>query len=82
MTIRKTDERMRKIDRAKSLIAKDEHDDPPASKVIDAALTHLLESHKNMDAAREEFDPETIQAIANTSVLKLHYRTSIDQHFR
>lgn len=82
MTLRKTDDRMRKIDRAKELLAADEHDDVPASKVIDAALTHLLESYEKMDEAREEFDPMTIQAIANTSVLRLHYRTSVDQVYR
>jgi hypothetical protein len=50
--------------------------------VIDAALTHLIERQQNIDDARDEFDPETIQAIANTSVLGLHYRTSIDSKWR
>lgn len=82
LSIRKTDDRMRRLDRAKSLLARDEADDPPDSKVIDAALIHLLESAENLEDARDEFDPRTIQQIGNTSVLKLHYRTSVDQEYR
>ena len=43
------------------------------SVVIDAALQHLLESEQNILDARGEFDPETIQAIANTSVTWLRH---------
>jgi hypothetical protein len=53
-----------------------------APDVIDAALTHLIESKANIDDAREEHDPRTIQEIANTSVLGLHYRTEIRQKWR
>jgi hypothetical protein len=45
------------------------------SDVLDAALTRLIESEQNLDDAREEYDPRTIQEIANTSVLGLHYWT-------
>lgn len=82
LSIRKTDERMRKIDRAKGILAKDPSDDPPASKVVDAALQHLIESHQNMDEGREDYDPRVVQDLCNTSVLKLHYRTSVDQTYR
>jgi hypothetical protein len=53
------------------------HDDPPTADVIDAVLTHLIESKANIDDARDEYDPRVIQDIANTSVLRLHYRTEI-----
>ena len=52
------------------------------SVVIDAALAHLLESKANIDDARDEYDPETIQAIANTSVIGLQYRTSLKSKWR
>ena len=52
------------------------------SVVIDAALQHLLESKENIDDVRGECDPETIQAIANTSVIGLRYRTSIENRWR
>lgn len=45
--------------------------------VLDAALMHLLESLDNMEDAREDVPPDVIQQF-NTSVLKLHYRTSLD----
>jgi len=81
-SLKLTDERQRKLDRASAIVAEDEYDDPPMSVVIDAALTHLLESEQNIDAARGEFDPETIQAIANTSVIGLRYRTSVVSKWR
>jgi len=76
------DERERQLERARELIAADQHDDPPMSVVIDAALQHLLESKQNIDDARGEYDPETIQAIANTSVIGLRYRTSLESRYR
>jgi hypothetical protein len=81
-TLRLNDERKRKLDRASAIVAADEHDDPPMSEVIDAALTHLIESKRNIDDARDDYDPRTIQAIANTSVLGLHYRTEIREKWR
>lgn len=80
-TLRMTDERQRLIDKAKGIIAADAHDDPPTSDVIDAALTHLIESQENIDDARDQLDPETIQ-VFNTSVLSLRYRTSIESRWR
>lgn len=83
-TLRLTDERKRKLDRAAGLISEDKHDDPPRSDVIDAALAHLIESMENIEDARERDDipAEHIQAVGNTSVLKLHYRTSVDSPWR
>jgi hypothetical protein len=49
--------------------------------VLDAALTHLVESEENIDDARGEVDPETIQQF-NTSVLGLRYRTSVESQWR
>ncbi|WIV67097.1 DUF7386 family protein [Natrialbaceae archaeon AArc-T1-2] len=81
-SLKLTDERQRKLDKASAIVAADEYDDPPMSVVIDAALTHLLESEQNIQNARDEYDPETIQAIANTSVLGLRYRTSVESRYR
>ena len=81
-SLKLTDERERQLERASELIAADQHDDPPMSVVIDAALQHLLESKENIDDARSEYDPETIQAIANTSVIGLRYRTSVESRWR
>ena len=79
-SLKLTDERQ--LERASELIAADQHDGPPMSVVIDAALQHLLESKENIDEARGEYDPETIQAIANTSVIGLRYRTSVESRWR
>lgn len=46
--------------------------------VIDAALTHLIESEENIDNAQSEYPPNVIQNIANTSVIALWYRTSVE----
>ncbi|MFP8957159.1 hypothetical protein ACLI4Y_10545 [Natrialbaceae archaeon A-CW3] len=81
-SLKLTDERERQLERARELIASDPHDDPPMSVVIDAALQHLLESEQNIQDARGEYDPETIQSIANTSVIGLRYRTSVESKFR
>jgi hypothetical protein len=81
-TLRLSDERKRLLDQAAAIIASDEHDDPPRSDVIDAALTHLIQSKQNIDDARGEVSPETIQKVANTDVLALHYRTSVDSRWR
>ena len=81
-SLKLTDERQRKLDRASAIVAADDYDDPPMSVVIDAALTHLLESEQNIEDARGEFDPETIQEIANTSVVGLRYRTSVESRWR
>jgi hypothetical protein len=52
------------------------------SDVIDAALTHLIESHENIDEARGEYSPHVIKDLANTSVIELNYRTSIESKWR
>jgi len=81
-SLKLTDERERRLERARELVAADEYDEPPMSVVIDAALQHLLESEKNVQNARGEVDPETIQKVANTSVLGLRYRTSVESKWR
>lgn len=80
-TIRLTDERQRLLDQAKGIVAAGEHDDPPNSVVIDAALTHLIESEENLNEARTNLDPTTIKRF-NTSVIGLRYRTSIESRWR
>lgn len=81
-TLRLSDERKRLLDQATRIVAAGPNDDPPRSDVIDAALVHLIQSKQNFKDARGKHDPETIQEIANTEVLKLHYRTSIDAEWR
>ena len=81
-TIRLNDERIRLLEQASEIIARDDQDDPPTSNVIDAALTHLIESHENLQRAREEHPPHIVQDIANTSVLGLRYRTSLESRWR
>ena len=77
-----SDERKRLFDKASEIVAADEHDDPPRSDVIDAALTHLIESRANLDDVRDEYAPATVKDCCNTSVLGLRYRTSIEERWR
>ena len=76
-----TDERQLLLDRAKTIVSSGQYDDPPNSDVIDTALTHLIESEENLQDARSELDPTTIQRF-NTSVLGLRYRTTIESRCR
>lgn len=80
-TIRLSDERQRLLDQAKGIVADGPNDDPPTSDVIDAALTHLIESEQNLDELRGELPPTTIQQF-NTSVLSLRYRTTVESRWR
>jgi hypothetical protein len=75
-------ERKQLFDEGSDIIASSPADDPPRSDIIDAALTHLIESYENIDEARDEFAPGTIKEIANTSVIGLNYRTSIESKWR
>lgn len=81
-SLKLTDERKRLFDRASAIVAGAPDDDPPRSDVIDAALTHLIQSKANVEDARGDVDPETIQQLANTDVLAFHYRTSVDSRWR
>jgi hypothetical protein len=81
-TLRLSDERKRLIEQASRVVASDEHDDPPMSDVIDAALTHLVESKENIEDVRDRYPPQEIKQCCNTSVLKFRYRTSIEQNWR
>lgn len=81
-SLKLTDERKRLFDQASEIVANGADDDPPRSDVIDAALTHLIQSQENIEDARRKYDPETIQDLANTDVLALHYRTSVDSRWR
>jgi predicted transcriptional regulator len=81
-TLRLDDERKRRLDRAAEIVADGPADDPPRSVVIDAALQHLIESRENIQEARGEVDPATIQEVANTSVLGLRYRTRVKSRWR
>jgi hypothetical protein len=81
-TLRLSDERKRLIDQASTIVSSNTSDDPPMSDVIDAALTHLIESHENLDNVRDRYPPQTVKDCCNTSVLGLRYRTTIEQQWR
>lgn len=80
-TIRLTDERQQLLEQGKEIIAGGPNDDPPNSDVIDAALTHLIESQQNLEDARTDLDPTTVKQF-NTTVLGLRYRTSVESRWR
>ena len=81
-TLRLSDERKLKLDRASEIVAGGPDDDPPMSDVIDAALTHLIESEDNLQKVRDRYPPQEIKDCCNTSVLGLRYRTSIESKWR
>lgn len=80
-TIRLTDEREYLLDRAGKVVASGPADNPPNSVVIDAALTHLIESEQNLEDAMETMGPTTVQEFT-TSVLDTRYRTSVESRWR
>lgn len=80
-TIRLTDERQRLLDRAKDTVASGPTDDPPNSLVIDAALTHLIESEENLQDAMKNMGPTIIQQF-DTSVLGLRYQAEVESQWR
>jgi hypothetical protein len=77
-----TDDRERQLEKASEIVAASPDDDPPMSVVIDAALAHLIESEENIRKGRDQYDPETVQHLCNTSVLGLQYRTRIKSRWR
>jgi hypothetical protein len=81
-TLRLSDERKRLLDQAEEIVASDPSDEPPMSDVIDAALTHLIETQENLEDVRDRYPPAEVKDCCNTSVLRLHYRTSIDSTWR
>jgi hypothetical protein len=52
------------------------------SVVLDAALTHLMELHENLEDVRDRYPPQEVKDCCNTSVLGLRYRTSIESRWR
>lgn len=81
-TLRLSDERKLKLDRASEILAGGPDDDPPMSDAIDAALTHLIESEENLQNVRDLYPPHEVQDCCNTSVLGLRYRTGIESKWR
>ena len=80
-TIRLDEDRQQLLTRAKEIVAAGPSDDPPNSDVIDAALTHLIESEQNLDEAMGTMDPATIDQFG-TSVIGLEYQSSIESRWR
>jgi len=81
-TLRLDDERKQLLHEAGQIIASDPADDPPRSDVIDAALTHLIESHQNLNDVRDQYPAPTVKHCCNTSVIGMRYRTSIESNWR
>lgn len=81
-TLRLSDNRKRLLDQASTIVASDPADDPPMSDVIDAALTHLIDSHENLEDVRDQYPADQVKQCCNTSVLRLRYRTSIESKWR
>jgi len=81
-SLRLSDERKLLLDRAGEIVATDHDDDPPMSEVIDAALTHLIQSEENIQSVRGEYPPQQIQECCNTDVLGLNYRTEVNSKWR
>jgi hypothetical protein len=81
-SLKLTDERKRLFDQASEIVAADPHDDPPRSDVIDAALAHLIDSHGNIEEARDQYPAGTVKDCCNTRVLQLRYRTTIESTWR
>lgn len=81
-TIRLSDERQRLLEQASEIVASDPSDDPPTSDVLEAALTHLVESRENLENVRDHYPPQEVKDCCNTSVLGLRYRTSIKNRWR
>lgn len=80
-----TDERRRLLDEAAALVEKDEYDDPPTSKVIDAALRHLIDSYANAQDYRADLQsgdtniqPQEAKKLINTRILTFTYRTQLE----
>ena len=81
-TLRLDDERKQLLHEAGQIIAADDRDDPPRSDIIDAALTHLIESQQNLEDVRDQYPAQTVKDCCNTSVIGLRYRTSIESDWR
>lgn len=81
-SLKLTDERKILFDKASEIVADGPDDDPPRSDVIDAALTHLIESQENLEDVRNQYPPQQVKDCCNTSVLGLRYRTSIESRWR
>lgn len=81
-TLRLSDDRKKLLDVASEIVAADPADDPPMSVVIDAALSHLIESQENLNQVRDRYPPQEVQDCCNTSVIGLRYRTDIESKWR
>lgn len=64
------------------IVADGSYDDPPRSDIIDAALTHLIQSKENVEDTHGDVGPETTQQLANTDILALHHWTSVDSRWQ
>jgi len=81
-SLKLTDERKILFDKASEIVTDGADDDPPRSDVIDAALSHLIESRENLEDVRDRYPPAEVKDCCNTSVIGLRYRTSIEQRWR
>lgn len=77
ISLKLTDKCERQIKRTSKVVANAPDDDLPVSVVIDAAPAHLVEIEENIQHAREEYNPGTIQETCDTSVIIIQYRIKI-----
>lgn len=81
-SLKLTDNRQLLLDCATEIVASGPDDDPPMSVVLDAALTHLVESRENLEDVRDRYSPGEVKDCCNTSVLELRYRTGVEGRWR
>jgi hypothetical protein len=76
-TLRLSDERKILLNRVSEIIAANRDDNPPTSDVIDAALTHLIESENNLADVRDQYPPQTVK---DCGIEPQSNRASADQY--
>lgn len=82
-SLKLSDDRLLLFDQAAEILKPPgDHVDPPRSDIIDAALTHLIQSESNLrDAKNDGVSPQLLKRF-NTDVLEVTYSTRITPIWR
>jgi hypothetical protein len=82
-SLKLSDDRLLLFDKAAEILKPPgDHVDPPRSDIIDAALTHLIQSEANLrDAKNDGVSPKLLKRF-NTDVLEVTYSTRITPIWR
>lgn len=82
-SLKLSDDRLLLFDKAAEILKPPgDHVDPPRSDIIDAALTHLIQSEANLrDAKNDGVSPQLLKRF-NTDVLEVTYSTRITPIWR